>query len=71
MGVGQKWPNGHLVFICLDAESVFVVVFVVLSGSLFVDYTVLYYLLTHPVSLNLQQNSKKRQSDTSAVYYSV
>ena len=60
-------------FICLDAESVFlfVVVFVVLSGSLFVDYIVFYYLLTHPVSLNLQQNSKKGQSVTSAVYYSV
>ena len=56
----------------VDAESVFsLLFFVVLSGSLLVVYIVFYYLLMHPVSLNLQQNSQRGQSVTRAVYYSV
>ena len=51
-----EWPSCVYLFRCRVS---FFVVFVVLSGSFFVDYIVFYYLLTHPVSLNLQQNSKK------------
>ena len=50
-------PNGHLSYcpMLMPSQSFFCCFFVVLSGSLFVVYIVFYCLLTHPVSLNLQQ----------------
>ena len=65
-----EWPSS-LVFMCRCRVSLFFVAFVVLSGSLLAVYIVFYYLLMHPVSLNLQQNSQRGQSVTRAVYCSV
>ena len=53
----------------------FFLVFLVLLLSKYsyriIVFIFIYYLLTYFVFLNLQKNSKKRKSVTSAVYYSI
>ena len=70
VGVGQKWPNGHLFLCSILVPSqcpllLLVFVFSLLLGKYLyciVMSIFVYYLLMYFVFLNLQKNSKKKKS---------